>query len=151
MWETVEKIPRAGIIESESTKEVAEMKDIKSLGKINLEPLEKVFGKIQTRDIVVTEERLGHIKRRHPEDFALFEKFGADTVCNPDFIIRDTKNKGTVFMIKELPDTNLNVVVRAVLETEDSNRKNSVMTFYRIRQRNLRKLMEKNDILYKKE
>lgn len=54
-------------------------------------------------------------------------------------------------MIKELPDTNLNVVVRAVLETEDSNRKNSVMTFYRIRQRNLRKLMEKNDILYKKE
>ena len=151
MWETVEKIPRAGIIESESTKEVAEMKDIKSLGKINLEPLEKVFGKIQTRDIVVTQERLGHIKRRHPEDFALFEKFGADTVCNPDFIIRDTKNKGTVFMIKELPDTNLNVVVRAVLETEDSNRKNSVMTFYRIRQRNLRKLMEKNDILYKKE
>ena len=110
-----------------------------------------MFGKIQTRDIVVTEERLGQIKRRHPEDFALFEKFGADTVCNPDFIIRDTKNKGTVFMIKELPDTNLNVVVRAVLETEDSNRKNSVMTFYRIRQRNLRKLMEKNDILYKKE
>lgn len=151
IWETVEKTSYSDIIKSESTKEVVEVKTVKSLGKINLEPLEKRFGKIQTSDIVVTEERLEHIKNRHPEDYGLFEKYGVDSVCNPDLVIEDMKNDGTVFMVKQLPDTNLNVVVRVVLETDDSSLKNSVMTFYRIRQRNLNKLIRKNEILYKKE
>ena len=43
-------------------------------------------------------------------------------------------------MIKKLPGTNLNVVVRVVLETDEDGLKNSVMTFYMIRERNLRKL-----------
>ena len=55
------------------------------------------------------------------------------------------------FMIKKLPGTNLNVVVRVVLETDEDGLKNSVMTFYRIRERNLRKLEEKNKLLYKRE
>ena len=61
------------------------------------------------------------------------------------------KEYGTVFMIKKLPETNLNVVVRVVLGTDDSKLKNSVMTFYRIREKNLKKRIEKNRVLYKKE
>ena len=51
-------------------------------------------------------------------------------------IVKDIKHNGTVFMIKKLPDTNLNVVVRVVRETDESHLKNSVMTFYRIREKN---------------
>ena len=47
-------------------------------------------------------------------------------------------------MFKKLPDTNLNVVVRVVFETDNSKLKNSIMTVYRIRERNLKKLIEKN-------
>ena len=47
-------------------------------------------------------------------------------------------------MVKKLPDTNLNVVVRVVLETDEIGWKNSVMTFYRIREKNLKKLIKKN-------
>ena len=54
-------------------------------------------------------------------------------------------------MIKKLPEMNLNVVVCVVLQTDESNLKNSVMTFYRIREKNLKKLIEKNSLLYKKE
>lgn len=150
-WTDVEKNHFSGIMKSEKTKEVTELKKIRSLGKINLEPLEKEFGKIQTSDIIVTEERLKHIRTRHPEDYELFENFGADSVSHPDIVVKDLKNIGTVFMIKKLPDTNLNVVVRVALETDDNGLKNSVMTFYRIRERNLRKLIEKNELLYKKE
>ena len=42
-------------------------------------------------------------------------------------------------MIKRLADTNLNVVLRLVLAHEEKNLKNSVMTFWRIRDRNLKK------------
>ncbi len=127
------------------------MAEIQSLGKINIDILSKEFGVIRTDEIIVTNERLFHIKERHPEDYILFEKYGKESVIDPDMIIRDRKHEGTVFMIKRLPDTNLNVVVRVVLETAGSKLKNSVMTFYRIRERNLRKLIEKNRTLYKKE
>lgn len=113
--------------------------------------MEYTFEKIQTDEIIVTNERIDHIKERHPEDYNLFEKYGKESVSSPDLIIKDVKNKSTVFMIKKLPETNLNVVVRVVLETDNSKWKNSVMTFYRIRERNLKKLIEKNGVLYKKE
>lgn len=127
------------------------MTEIRNLGRINTKVLEKEFGKIQTDEIIVTNERITHIKERHPEDYDLFEKYGRESVSFPDLIVKDIKNKGTVFMVKKLPETNLNVVVRVVLETEDDKLKNSVMTFYRIRERNLKKLIEKNSMIYKKE
>lgn len=127
------------------------MIEIQSLGKINIEVLEKEFGKIFTNEIIITNERIRHIKERHPEDYFLFEQYGRESVSSPDLIIKDIKHDGTVFMIKKLPETNLNVVVRVVLEIDDSQLKNSVMTFYRIREKNLKKLIEKNGLLYKKE
>lgn len=149
--EEVAKIRDSDIIKTEAAKEENVMAELQSLGKIDTEILEKEFGKIQTDEIIVTNERIAHIKARHPEDYALFEKYGKGSVASPDMIIKDTKHEGTVFMVKQLPETNLNVVVRVVLETDDSRLKNSVMTFYRIREKNLRKLIEKNGLLYKKE
>lgn len=131
---------------------------ILSLGKIDLSLLKDEFGKIQTDEIIITEERINHIKMRHPEDYNLFNIYGAICVKDPDYIIKDGKHDGTIFMVKKLEDTNLNVVVRIALETDEKGIMNSVMTFYRIRERNLIKLIRKNSsltdkdaLLYKKE
>lgn len=147
----VAKRSEAGIIKASNTKEDADVAIIRYLGRIDTTSLEKEFGKIRTDEIIVTNERLNHIKERHPEDYDLFEKYGKDSVENPDFVIKDGKHDGTVFMVKKLQETNLNVVVRVVIETDKEGLKNSVMTFYRIRERNLRKLIDKNSLLYKKE
>ncbi len=45
----------------------------------------------------------------------------------------------------------MNVVVRVALDTDEEGLKNSVMTFYRIRERNLKKLIAKNSILIGKD
>ena len=124
---------------------------ITQMGNINLELLNNEFGKILTDEVIVTKERIEHIKNRHMQDFELFEKFGISTLQEPDEIIKDNKNKGTVFFIKKLPETNLNVVVRLVLEGERTDYKNSIITFYRIRNKNLEKLGQKNKVLYIKE
>lgn len=81
----------------------------------------------------------------------LFEQYGRESILSPDILIQDVKNVGTVFAVKRLPDTNLNVVLRLVLDTDNPDFKNSVMTFYRIREKNLKKLMQKNPVLYIKE
>ena len=126
------------------------MVEILSLGNINISVLEKEFGKLQTSEIIVTGERIAHIRERHFIDYELFEKYGAQCVQNPDYIIKDNKNENTVFMVKKLPDINLNVISKLALDTDKSGLKNSVMTFYRIRERNLKKLIAKNTLLYRK-
>ena len=119
----------------------------------NLDPalLQNFFGTLRTTEVVVTEERVAHIKERHPEDFTLFEQYGAETVLFPDLLILDEKHAGIVFAVRRLEESNLNVVVRLALETDKNEYKNSVMTFYRLRDRNLKKLLEKNRLLYSRE
>lgn len=65
-------------------------------------------------------------------------------------MLQDLKHDQTVFMIKRLKDTNVNTIVRLVLQDEKKNLKSSVMTFYRIRDKNLKKLINTHKILYMK-
>lgn len=127
------------------------MAEITKLGTLQTQPLEKEFGKLKTDEIIVTNERLDHIQDHHPQDYELFVQYGISTVESPDEILKDSKNENTVFMIKHLEGTNLNVVAKLILDIEDTEYKNSVMTFYRIRNSNLKKLRKKNKTLYKKE
>lgn len=122
-----------------------------SFARLNRKLIEGVFGRIVTDRVIVTGERIAHIKERHPEDYELFLKYSKDAVEFPDYIVRDSEHVGTVFMIKKLTCTNLNVVIRLVLETDNPLHMNSVMTFYRIREKNLLKLILKNGFLYKRE
>ena len=127
------------------------MAELRVLGEIDESVLEVEFGTLQSTEVIVTEERIKHIRERHPQDVELFESYGPYLVTEPDIIIKDTKNEGTVFMVKYLSDCNINEVVRLALETEDEDLKNSVMTFYRIRTKNLVKMLRKNKEIYRKE
>ncbi len=121
------------------------------IGNINPQLLETEFGKLQTSETIITNERKNHILLLHNKDYSLFEKYAKEIIENPEIIIKDEKNIGTVFMVKHLPSTNLNVVLRLALNSDNSGLKNSVMTAYRIRNKNLKKMEKKNKILYKKE
>ena len=121
------------------------------LGNIDPALLQDCFGALQTTEVIVTEERIEHIRERHPEDFVLFEQYGAQTIEDPDLLILDERHIGTVFVVRHLSETNLNVVVRLALEDDIKGYKNSVMTFYRLRDKNLKKLLSKNRLLYSRE
>lgn len=125
--------------------------ELSIFAKLNIWWLVKSFDGLRTEEVVVTEERLEHIRLRHPEDYELFQRYGKQAIENPDIIAKDEKHENTVFVIRHLPETNLNVVVRLALDTDEPNYKNSVITFYRLREKNLKKLLERNPVLYKKE
>ena len=127
------------------------MTELKVLGEIDERALRMEFGALQTTEVVVTEERIKHIRERHPQDIELFDLYGQEAITVPDMIVKDAKNEGTVFMIKHLPGYNINAVVRLALKTGDERLKNSVMTFYRIRTKNLVKLLKKNKVIYRNE
>jgi len=122
-----------------------------AIGTINISVFESDFGKLQTDKVVLTSEREVHIRNHHPDDYFLFEQYAKDVITNPDIILRDVKNVGTVLMIMKLPDSNLNMVIRLAFESDDEGLMNSIMTFYRVRASNLKRLLSKNKIIYNKE
>jgi len=124
---------------------------VQTIGTIDKDIFTTYFGELQTDEVILTNERIQHIKIRHPKDYVLFSLYGVKCISSPDLVITDERNKGTVYMIRKIEDTNLNVVLRLALATDEDGLKNSVMTFWRIRDRNLKKLMKKNKLLYKKE
>ena len=91
---------------------------MKELGRINIELLRDVLGDIQTDEVIITDERIIHIRERHIEDFELFKEYASIGITDPDYIVLDCKNIGTIFMIRKLDDANLNIVVRVALNTD---------------------------------
>lgn len=54
-------------------------------------------------------------------------------------------------VIKHINTTNINIILRLAIANDNIHTKNSIMTLYRIRDKNLIKLQEKNKTIYKKE
>lgn len=140
---------KAGILSAETK---ADGGRVRSLCRLKIRQIETEFGKLNTPEVVLTEERAEHIRIRHPEDYDLFEKYGVDTISDPDIVLKDGKNPNTVLMFRKIGDTNLNTVIRlSVAGEDDAGNKNSVMTFYRVRDKNLKKLIDKNKTVYRKD
>ncbi len=106
------------------------------------------FGALNTDEVILTTERAAHVQAHHPEDYIILESKLKTCIEAPDLIITDQRNPGTVYFIKRIDETNLNTVVRLALSSDNNHRKNSIMTFYRLRDKNLQKVIVKNITLY---
>lgn len=144
----VDNFGKSGIIER---KRLPEVQDVHYIGKIDKRLLEQEFGELKTAEVVLTDERRLHIKERHANDFDMFEQNCKEIIAHPQIVLKDEKNPDTVFMINHIAETNLNVVVKLAVVDDERHPKNSIMTSYRIRDKNLKKLEKKNKILYKLE
>lgn len=135
----------------QETKQKTKGTDVHYIGKIDKGLLEQEFGKIKTSEVVLTDERRLHIKEHHPNDFDMFEQNCKEVVAHPQTILKDEKNADTIFMINHIDETNLNVVVKLAVVDDEKHPKNSIMTSYRIRDKNVKKFEKKNKVLYKSE
>lgn len=126
-------------------------KDYKYICKLNTDFLEDEFGSIATDELIITDERDEHIKERHADDYTLFHQCVLDVIQIPDLVLKDSKNQNTVFYIKYIEETNLNIVVRLSLETENNGKKNSVITSYRLGKKNLKRFKKNNKTLYNRD
>lgn len=122
-----------------------------TIGKINISKFEGISKEIYTDEVVLTRERYLHIIEKHKEDFELYADMLPTIVNKPDYILKDYKNEYTAMVIKHIEKTNINVILKLAVKEDDIHTKNSIMTMYRIRDKNLKKIKEKNKTIYKKE
>lgn len=145
----VDNSGKSGIINSVKSKQGVQ--GVHYIGRIDSKIFEPEYGILKTSEVVLTDERKEHIKIQHPNDFDLFDQNCEEIIKHPHLVIKDEKNDNTVFMLRHIEDTNVNVVVKIATIDDEKHPKNSIMTSYRIRNRNVKKLEKRNKILYKSE
>lgn len=123
------------------------------IGKINKEIYKCISADIQTDDVIITEERIQHIKERHPNDYERYCGFLKEIVEQPGYII-ETNKINTALILKEFEGENeetFKTVLRLVTSTDDAGFKNSVITFMRINKKEWTRLLKNKRILYKRD
>lgn len=121
------------------------------IGKLNKATLGIYAKKILTDDVVLTNERKLHILENHKNDYIEIIEHISNVVLNPCEILEDFKNVDTLFLIGNLEKNHLNVVIKLNTTTNRKHPMNSIMTAWIVRDRNLRKLRQKNKTIYKHE
>lgn len=126
--------------------------DVHKIGEIDIEKYKCVTADIITKDVVITEKQIEHIKEHHPNDFERFNGFFRDIVENPDYIIEANKPK-TALIMKEIVSEHekFKTVLRLVTSTDDPKYKNSIITFMKIDNKEWNRILRNKIILYKSE
>ena len=122
------------------------------IGKINIEIYKVITEDIATDEVIITEERIAHIKERHPNDYEKYSKYIAEILEHPDYILESDKPK-TAFVLKEIVENSktFKLILRLKTSADPENYKNSVITFMKINQTEYKRLIKNKKVLYKYE
>lgn len=124
--------------------------DVYGVGDIDIEVYSNVTSDIVTNRVIVTGERINHIKEHHPNDYEQYEKYLRQTVIDPDYIIH-TDKPNTAVALKSLDDKYFKTIVRLATSNDKKGNKNSVITFMKIREKEYDRLLRNKKILYNRE
>lgn len=125
--------------------------DIVPMGKIDLSKLRGIFKNLKTDKVVLTSERLEHIKERHPEAVEYIQKYAKKAIQEPDMILQDSKNADTVMMIKTAEKARVNIIVKLAVTIDSEYSSNSIITAFKMSDKRLQNLAKKHKTIYKKD
>ncbi len=125
---------------------------MKIIGRLDIETYKCITDSIITDEVIITEERIQHIKERHPNDYELFYSYMREVIEQPEYIIEANK-PNTALILKSFSDSNkqFKTILRLVTSADNSTFKNSVITFMKINEKEWNRLIKNKKILYKSE
>lgn len=129
-----------------------EVQSVHYIGKINKDIYNCVTEDIVTEDVIITDERIKHIKERHPNDFEKYCQYMIEMVSSPEFIVEANKPKSAL-ILKSFADDDkqFKAVLRLVTSSDNADFKNSIITFMKINNQEWKRLIKNKKILYKSE
>lgn len=110
---------------------------------------------IVTDEVIITDTQIAHIQQRHPNDYEQFGKYLPIIISDPDYILRDDTHPYTALVLKELVDGStgrcFRIALRLITPVDEPSRKNSIITFLKIRKKEFNRLIRNKTILYKRD
>lgn len=124
---------------------------IHAICKIDLALYRVVAPDVATDDVIITSERIEHIRARHPSDFDDYRKYFAEILQKPDYILESKPY--TAEVLKEISHNGkkCKLILRLQTSRDPEGRKNAIITFLHIRDSEWRRLLRNKKILYKRE
>ncbi len=125
---------------------------VHTVGKISKKIYSCITEDIVSEDVIITDERINHIKEHHPNDFERFSAYLSDIIQMPDYIV-EANRPNTALILKEIIENGeqFKTALRLVTSTDNPNFKNSIITFMKIDNKEWERLLKNKRILYKKE
>ena len=117
-WGTIAKDTEPDIIKPIDTEEEIQVHPV---GKIDKEIYKCITEDIVTDEVIITDERIGHIKERHPNDYEKYCEYLKLIVEEPDYIV-ETKKPNTALILKEIKESNerqFKTVLRLTTSTDN--------------------------------
>ena len=107
---------------------------------------------ISTDEVIITEERIAHIRERHPNDYERFVGYIPEIIQNPDYII-EANLASTAVLLKEIAaqGEKFKLILRLKVDSDPSDYKNSVISFWSIGETTWKKTLKNKKILYNRE
>lgn len=128
------------------------MENVIYIGKLDRAIFEPIFGALLTDEVIITFERISHIKARHPNDFELYCEFLKSIVEKPDLILEANK-PNSAMLLKSIQSNgkSYKLIVRFLIPTDPTEYKNSVITFQKVSEKRYKTYKNSEKVLYKSE
>lgn len=122
------------------------------IGKIDKNIYKCIADDIVTDEVIITDERIEHIKERHPNDFERYFVYLKEIIEKPQYIV-ETNKPYTALILKEFADgrEQFKTVLRLTTSHDNPDFKNSIITFMKINEREWKRMLKNKRILYKDE
>jgi hypothetical protein len=108
-----------------------------------------VCADIASDDVIISKERIQHIKERHPRDIKLFENYAENILLDPDYII-ESEEENTAVILKTIPPNNLKLVLKICTTKDKAFSSNWIVTFFRVKDKDFNKLLKNKKIIFEK-
>ena len=120
------------------------------IGKLDINKLGKYKNNIITDEVIITEERIKHIKEHHPGDYENYSMYIQDIIKNPDYILNDNKNIDTILCMKtiKIVQKNIQVVIRLNTNKKDIGKQNSILTLWKVKNKTYEQLIRNKEIIW---
>lgn len=122
------------------------------VGKIDIKIYNCITKDITTDEVIITDERIQHIKEHHPNNYEQYYSYMRSIIENPGYIIEANK-PNTALILKSFSNGNetFKTVLRLITSSDNSKFKNSIITFMKINEKEWNRLLKNKKILYKSE
>lgn len=108
---------------------------VKRVAHLNADRFMMVSDTVASGPVIITDERIEHIRLRHQGDWESYGRYIREVIENPDFILRDNNPATAVCLLRiEIGgvDKYLRVTLRLHTLCDAPNRQHSVLTFQKI-------------------
>ena len=121
------------------------------IGKIDTIQFRGIF-KIETDEVIITDEQVNHIKNNHPGDYERCAMYFPSILSEPDYIVEANKPNSVVLLKQTTDGTRyFHMVLRIKTSNDPLNYKNSIITFMEINGRRYNRYLNKKRVLYMRE